>query len=111
MILLVEQRNASYDILVGPGLVRQLDTLVREYCPAAGYAVISDSHVGKLYGEQLVGTLHDGTLHAQLFTFPAGESNKTRETWAAISDQMLAGHFGRDSAVIAVVMSFIGCTT
>ena len=99
---LVEQRDASYDILVGPGLVRQLDTLVREYCPAAGYAVISDSHVGKLYGEQLVGTLHEGRLSAQLFTFPAGESNKTRESWADISDQMLAAHFGRDSAVIAV---------
>jgi len=99
---LVEQRDASYDILIAPGLVRRLDRILPQYCPAAAYAVISDSHVGKVYGEKLVGTLHDGRLHAELFTFPAGEWNKTRETWAAISDQMLAAHLGRDCAVIAL---------
>ena len=99
---LVEKRDASYDILIKAGLVQQLDAILTEYCPAAAYAVISDSHVGKLYGEKLVGTLHDGTMHAHLFTFPAGESSKTRETWAALSDQMLTAHFGRDSAVIAL---------
>ena len=99
---LVEQRDASYDILIAPGLIQQLDKILPQYCPAAAYALISDSHVGKLYGEKLVGTLHDGRLQAELFTFPAGESNKTRETWAAISDQMLAAHFGRDCAVIAL---------
>jgi len=99
---LVEQRDASYDILIAPGLIQQLDKILPQYCPAAAYALISDSHVGKLYGEKLVGTLHDSRLHAELFTFPAGESNKTRETWAAISDRMLAAHLGRDSAVIAL---------
>jgi len=99
---LVEQRDASYDILIAPGLIQQLDKVLPQYAPAAAYALISDSHVGKLYGEKLVGTLHDGRLHAELFTFPAGESNKTRETWAAISDQMLAAHLGRDCAVIAL---------
>src|SRR5204863_517059 len=41
-------------------------------------------------------------LHVEWFAFPAGEWNKTRETWAALSDRMLARHFGRDSAVIAL---------
>jgi len=99
---LVEQRDASYDILIAPGLIQQLDKILPQYCPAAAYAVISDSHVGKFYGERLVGTLHEGRLQAALFTFPAGEWNKTRETWAAISDQMLAAHLGRDCAVIAL---------
>jgi 3-dehydroquinate synthase len=99
---LVEQRDASYDILIAPGLIQQLDRVLPQYAPAAAYALISDSHVGKLYGEKLVRTLHGGSLHAELFTFPAGESNKTRETWAAISDQMLAAHLGRDCAVIAL---------
>ena len=101
-VRLAPSRDASYDILIKAGLVQQLDTLLKEYCPAAAYAVISDSHVGKLYGERLVGTLHAATLQAHLFTFPAGEWNKTRETWAAISDQMLAEHLGRDCAVIAL---------
>jgi 3-dehydroquinate synthase len=99
---LVEQRDASYDILIAPGLVHQLDKILAQHCPAAAYAVISDAHVGKLYGEKLVGTLHDGGLHAELLTFPAGEGNKTRDTWASLSDRMLAAHLGRDSAVIAL---------
>jgi len=99
---LVEKRDASYDILIKAGLVRQLDTILEEYCPAAAYAVISDSHVGKLYGEELVQQLSAGGHRVELLTFPAGESNKTRETWASLSDRMLAAQFGRDSAVIAL---------
>jgi 3-dehydroquinate synthase len=95
-------RDASYDILIKAGLVRQLDTILKEYCPAAAYAVISDSHVGKLYGEDLVKQLSAGGHRVELLTFPAGEWNKTRETWASLSDRMLAAQFGRDSAVIAL---------
>lgn len=98
---LVEQRDASYDILIGHGLVRQLDKILPEYCPAAAYAVISDSHVGKAYGEDLVSRLATIGCRVELLTFPAGEWNKTRDTWAALSDRMLAAHFGRDAAVIA----------
>mgnify|MGYP003580540340 CR=1 FL=1 len=99
---LLEKRDASYDILIKAGLVRQLDAILKEYCPAAAYAVISDSHVAKLHGQELVRQLSAAGHRAELFTFPAGEWNKTRETWAALSDQMLAARLGRDSAVIAL---------
>lgn len=39
---------------------------------------------------------------------PAGESSKTRDTWARLTDQMLARGFGRDSAVIALGGGMIG---
>src|SRR5213079_3116144 len=87
---------------IGRGLLAELPELVRAACPAARYAVITDSHIGKLYGEQVVTRLHDATLPAELFEFPAGEWNKTRETWAALSDRMLARQFGRDCAVLAL---------
>jgi 3-dehydroquinate synthase len=93
-----EKRDASYDILIGAGLLGQLATIVREYAPAAAYAVITDSHVAKIYGERVVQSLGK----AELFSFPAGEWNKTRETWAMLSDQMLAARLGRDSAVVAL---------
>ncbi|MGD8730145.1 MAG: 3-dehydroquinate synthase, partial [Gemmatimonadota bacterium] len=37
-----------------------------------------------------------------LFTFPAGESSKTRKSWSILTDEMLEAGFGRDSCVIAV---------
>lgn len=39
---------------------------------------------------------------------PAGESSKTRDTWARLTDQMLARGLGRDSAVIALGGGMIG---
>lgn len=99
---LVEKRDASYDILVEPGLVGELDKILPRYCPAAAYALISDSHVGKLYGEPIAERLSGAGCQVELFTFPAGEWNKTRDTWASLSDRMLAAHLGRDCAVIAL---------
>ena len=103
-----EQRDASYDIAIGSGLLAELPALLKRHCPAAAYAVITDSHVAKLYGERVVATLHDAKLQAELFAFPAGEWNKTRETWASLSDRMLAAHFGRDCAVIALGGGVVG---
>src|SRR2546426_1907938 len=55
-----------------------------------------------------VARLRDATLPAQLFEFPAGEWNKTRETWALLCDRMLAAQFGRDAAVIALGGGVVG---
>jgi 3-dehydroquinate synthase len=41
-------------------------------------------------------------------TFPAGEWNKTRETWSALTDQLLAAGIGRDGAVVAVGGGVVG---
>ena len=105
---LVEKRDASYDILISSGLVRQVDRVLREYCPAAAYALISDSHVGKLYGESIARQLVGAGHQVELLTFPAGEWNKTRDTWATLSDRMLAARLGRDSAVIALGGGVVG---
>ncbi|HEY6853208.1 MAG TPA: iron-containing alcohol dehydrogenase, partial [Gemmatimonadales bacterium] len=101
-VLLQEQRDASYDIAIGRGLLAELPALLARHCPAARYAVITDSHVAPLYGEKLVARLHEAKLAASAFTFPAGEWNKTRETWAGVSDRMLAAQLGRDGAVVAL---------
>jgi len=94
--------DASYDILIGRGLLGDLPALLSRACPAARYAVIADSHVAELYGERLVGTLHDGTLRADLFTFPAGEWNKSRDAWAGLTDRLIAAGVGRDAAIVAL---------
>ena len=43
-----------------------------------------------------------------VLTVPAGESNKTRDTWARLTDQMLAKGYRRDSAVIALGGGVVG---
>src|SRR5438874_13089116 len=103
-----EQRNASYDIVIGRGLLADLPAFVKAACPASRYVVITDSHVAKLYGKQVMARFHDAKLQVELLEFPAGEWNKTRETWALLSDRMLAAQIGRDSAVIALGGGVVG---
>jgi 3-dehydroquinate synthase len=43
-----------------------------------------------------------------ILTIPAGESNKTRETWSRLTDEMLAKGYGRDAAVIALGGGVVG---
>src|SRR3989449_8504197 len=83
-------------------------SFVKAACPAGRYVVITDSHVAKLYGKQVMARFHDAKLQVESFEFPAGERNKTRETWALLSDRMLAAQIGRDSAVIALGGGVVG---
>lgn len=87
--------------MIGDGLLERLPAYLAEWCPAARYAVITDSAVGALFGEAVRAAI--GTLApVEVISFPAGEWNKTRETWAQLTDQLLARGFGRDSAVVAL---------
>src|SRR2546430_17299981 len=101
-VAISEQRDASYDIVIGRGVLADLPAFVKAACPASRYVVITDSHVAKLYGKQVIARFHDAKLQVELLEFPAGEWNKTRETWALLSDRMLVARIGRDSAVIAL---------
>ena len=92
----------GYEVRIERGALADLAPLSRQAAPAHRYAIISDSRVAPLYGEQARAALEAEGDEAQLFTFPAGEWNKTRLEWARLSDEMLAEGFGRDSAVVAV---------
>jgi 3-dehydroquinate synthase len=93
----------SYRVTIGPGLLGSLGAIVRSAAPAHRYAVISDSNVGPLYAAMAC-----DALGGSLFTVEAGEANKTRETWARVTDELLAAGFGRDSAVVAIGGGVVG---
>jgi 3-dehydroquinate synthase len=88
--------------VVGRGLLGELPRLLRERCPAHAYAVISDSRVAELYGVRVLEGLRAAGLRADLVPFPCGEWNKTRATWAELTDALLAARLGRDGAVVAL---------
>lgn len=71
-------------------------------------AVITDSTVNRVYGKAVMRGLESHGADAELFTFPAGEKYKTRETKAGLEDRMFEREFGRDSAVIALGGGVVG---
>src|SRR5947207_14753931 len=93
-----EQRDASYDIVIGRGLLADLPAFVKAACPASRYVVITDSHVANLDGKRVMARFHDAKLQVELLECPAGEWNMTRQTWALLPDRILAARTGRDAA-------------
>jgi 3-dehydroquinate synthase len=86
---------------VGVGVLTQLPEILARACPASRYALIADAAVAGLYGSR-VRELTAQVGPCDLFTFPAGEWNKTREQWVALSDALVAAGVGRDGAVVAL---------
>jgi 3-dehydroquinate synthase len=96
----------TYRVTVAPGLLDRVGTFVWERAPAHRVAVITDDEVGPRYAQRVVASL--GPVNAQVIAVPAGEAQKTRETWAHVTDVMLASGFGRDTTIVALGGGVIG---
>ena len=87
-------------IEVTPGSLKDLGDFVKRVAPTHRYAVITDSHVGPLYGRAAHEAL--GIDPNDVLAIPAGENSKTRGSWGWITDQLIERGFGRDSAIVAL---------
>lgn len=94
----------SYDIEIGYDLSGNLIQDIKEGLVGKlhKFAVITDSIIKDLYAGEICGKLKDAGYQADLFVFPEGEKNKTREVKAEIEDQMLEKGYRRDCCIIAV---------
>jgi 3-dehydroquinate synthase len=92
----------TYEILLERGALDRIGPLCAERAAAHAYAVIADSRVAELYASRALDSLRKSGARAEAFVFPAGEWNKTRGSWAELTDAMLGGGFGRDTVVVAL---------
>ena len=89
-----------YPVRVAPGLLAGAADAIREVAPAHRYVVITDTAVGPLHADAVARALGSGQVVR--IAVPPGEAQKTRDTWARITDEMLAAGCGRDTTVVAV---------
>jgi 3-dehydroquinate synthase len=81
-------------VIVGPGAIMELGPLLQERHGQRRAVIISDATVAAAIPAPLANT--------PVFTFPAGERHKNRDSWARLSDRLLDEKFGRDSLVVAI---------
>ena len=97
----------SYRVVIGAGLRHEFARHVASAAPAHRYAVITDSNIAPHYADAFVASLASlgaTTLHV----VPAGESNKTREEWGRLTDELLDAGCGRDTTVVALGGGVVG---
>jgi 3-dehydroquinate synthase len=66
------------------------------------YALVTDHIVEELYGKFLLQHLNLQGYDIQLFSFPAGESSKSRATKQQLEDALLSQGYGRDTTLLAL---------
>lgn len=95
----------TYRVMIGGDTLDRLGDIVRSVAPAHRYAVITDSNVGPSYARRVRDALRSSD---DAFVVPAGEAQKTRDTWSRLTDDMLRAGYGRDTTVIALGGGVIG---
>ncbi len=91
-----------YDILIEGGFLTEVPKDLVHLALGHRYAIISDSQVAELLGEDLLRLFEEAGLEAQLFTFPAVEASKNMDTVVEIARQMVRAGFDRKCAVVAL---------
>ena len=100
-----------YDIVFAQdflGLPLELETLQateRRIC------IITDSNVEKLYAHEILNQIKDKCKKAEVFSFPAGEANKTLDTVREIYAFLIKENFDRKDLLIALGGGVVGDLT
>lgn len=92
----------GYDVRVQPGGLNSLGAILKARNLGGPVAVVSDSNVAPLHGDQALKSLREAGYSAELVIFPAGEQNKTLETVAGFWQAFLALGMDRKSTVVAL---------
>lgn len=98
----VRAPGGDYRIKIGENLFPLVASETAASAWAQSCAVITDSNVARICAPALMAELEKSGCRAHMFEFPAGESNKTRQTKQNLEDAMQEALFGRDCGVIAL---------
>jgi 3-dehydroquinate synthase len=103
--------SSEYDVKIGAGLLDTLGSEVAKICKGSTVAIISDSNVWPLYGENAKRTLLDAGFRTVHFVFPAGEGSKNGSTYLSILNFLAKEHVTRSDCVIALGGGVVGDIT
>ena len=95
----------SYDIQIGISFTKAAEDILRRY-PGSKKFIITDSHVGRLYGKKLSRALNQSSRYT--LVVPAGEKSKSQKTKDTLETELLQLHADRQSVIIALGGGMIG---
>lgn len=103
--------SKEYDVKIGAGLLDTLGSEVAKICKGGTAAIISDSNVWPLYGENAKRSLLDAGFRTVHFVFPAGEGSKNGSTYLSILNFLAQHQITRSDCVIALGGGVVGDIT
>jgi 3-dehydroquinate synthase len=106
----VSLAERTYPILIGPGLLDQVEEVVARLASRRA-AIVSNDVVAPLYLERLRGALDAADVRVSTIVLPDGEASKQWESLNRIYDTLLAERCDRTTTLIALGGGVIGDLT
>lgn len=105
--------NAStkYDVHIGKGLLSRLGEMTAGVCKAKTAAIVSDSNVWPLYGNDARKSLEDAGLNVVRFIIEAGEASKDGESYLALLNFLAENQLTRTDCIVALGGGVVGDLT
>ena len=103
--------KTAYDIVIESGFgglpeaFNKLEITGRKLC------IVTDSNVGPLYAEQVKNELEKTGNAVYVYTFAAGEENKTLDTVQDVYEYLIENHFDRNDCLVALGGGVVGDLT
>ncbi len=108
MTTVTVEASRTYDILIGSGLQEHLGNYAANLVTPGKAAVISDSNVWPLYGEEAAKSLEANGFSVCSFVFPAGEQSKTSSTYFEILNFLAENQVTRSDLLVALGGGVVG---
>ena len=101
-------KKRSYPILIAPGALAQLSSLVAARWKGRSLFVVTDTNVNRLYGRRVVRDLARAGFDPILIDVPAGEESKSIDVYYALLTALLENNVRRGSVIIALGGGVVG---
>ena len=94
--------SRPYDIVIGPGLLKEAGERSRRINRGVRVLLVSDSNVAPLYADTVAESYAAAGYRVTRFVFPAGEESKRLSTIAALYEQLAADGLTRADLIAAL---------
>ena len=99
---------ASYEVVIGDGLLARAGALMAPVIPQRRAVVVTDENVAPLHLPALLDGLAQAGITAQQIVVPPGEASKSMASYAGVVEGLLDAGVERRTAVIALGGGVIG---
>ena len=100
--------SKAYAVHIGAGLLNSLGREAAAVCKVGKAAIVSDSNVWPLYGQQAAASLQSAGFQTVSYVFPAGEESKNGNTYLSLLNFLAENHLTRTDCIIALGGGVVG---
>ena len=94
--------SKTYDILIGPGILKELGARVQSLGKAQKVCLVSETSVFPLWGKAALSSLKDAGFDVCSYVFPAGEESKNGENLLKILNFLAENGLTRSDILVAL---------